>query len=138
MYKKKREQRKEIVKNQNKYINYLIIKTIIIITIILWESFPARVVCVVGVCVSGGEQELVKIFTDRQMMASWQVLEAVSEAERCWGFFFAENNGGVGGRWQHLTIHIENVIISVTMITKMLLVTRARNLRCTAFCPCPL
>ena len=44
--------------------------------------------------------------------------------ERYWGFFSAENNGGVGGRWHFLTIHIENVIISVTMITKMLLVTR--------------
>lgn len=66
------------------------------------------VCCPAGVCVSGGEQGLVKTFTDRQMMASWQVLEAVSEAvrqavrcigeavskaKRCWGFFSAENNG---------------------------------------------
>ena len=75
----------------NIYI-HLILIIIIIITIILWESFPARVVCCPAV-VSGGKQEIVKIFTDRQMMASWQVLEAVSEAKRCWGMFWKKNNG---------------------------------------------
>ena len=38
-------------------------------------------------------------------------------------------------RRQSLTIYIENVIISVATITKMLFVTRAPNLRCTAFLP---
>lgn len=39
--------------------------------------------------------------------------------------YFGENNGiSAGQRWQHLTTHIENVIISVTMITKKALVTR--------------
>lgn len=39
--------------------------------------------------------------------------------------YFGENNGiSAGQRWQHLTTHIENVIISVTTITKGLLVTR--------------
>ena len=79
---------------QNKYINYLIIKTIIIIIITLWESFPARVLCVPGgVCVPGGSRTLVKTFTSWQELVSWQVLEMVSEAERYWGMFFAENNG---------------------------------------------
>ena len=36
---------------------------------------PVCCVCVVGVCVSGGEQELVKTFTSWQVLASWQVLE---------------------------------------------------------------
>ena len=37
----------------NKYINHLILIIIIITIIILWESFPARVLCVLsaGVCV---------------------------------------------------------------------------------------
>ena len=38
-------------------------------------------------------------------------------------------------RRQFLTIYIKNVIISVTTITKMLFVTIAPNLRCTAFLP---
>ena len=57
----------------------------------------------------------------------------------------ASTGSGIGGysgkrisagqRWQHLTIYIENVIISVATITKMLLVTRPSNLRCKAFLP---
>ena len=115
------------------------------------------------VCVSGGKQWLVKTFTSWQVLASWQVLGAVSKAERYWGLCFSENIGRfAAGAWrylwrytfvritvlqrpelcgypgrrithQYLTIYIENVIISVTMITKMLLVTRPSNLRCKAF-----
>ena len=48
---KKRSRRKQRIDNQNKYINYLILIIIIITIIILWEPFPARVVCPgAGVC----------------------------------------------------------------------------------------
>ena len=67
---------------------------------------------------------------------SWDLVCAGSGAGGVW----ACGAGGcsfrrisAGQRWQHLTIHIENVIISVTTITKRLLVTRPSNLRCTAF-----
>ena len=72
--------------------------------------------------VSGGKQRLVKTFT------SWQVLASLENTGWCrrWS-----GTGGssaeritAGQRWQFLTIYIENVIISVTMITKMLFVTR--------------
>ena len=54
----------------NIYINLILI-IIIITIIILWESFPARVCCPgAGVCVSGGEQELVKTFTAWKILAS--------------------------------------------------------------------
>ena len=49
-------------------------------------------VCPAGVC-SRREQKLVKTFTTWQILASWQVLGAVSEAVRYWGIFFAENIG---------------------------------------------
>lgn len=91
-----------------------------------------------GVC--AGSRGLLKF---SQVGRCWQagkywkrcIGEAVSEVKRCWGFFSAENNGGVGGRWQFLTVYIKNVIISVATITKMLFVTRPPNLRCTAFLP---
>ena len=88
--------------------------------------------------------ELVKTFTSWQVLASWQVLgggvggssfpriTAVSGA-----LYSVENNGTSAGQrpglcrypgrritHQHLTTHIKDVIISVTMITKKLLVTR--------------
>ena len=89
-----------------------------------------------GVCVSGGSRRLLKLSQHGsywQAGSSWQ---AGKYWERYWGIFFAENNGGIWGqRWQFLTVHIENVIISVTMITKKLFVTRAPNLRCKAFLP---
>ena len=51
------------------------------------------VLCVrLVVCVER-EQELVKIFTRWQVLVGWQKLEAVSEAERCWGMFWKKNNG---------------------------------------------
>ena len=85
-------------KKKNKYIYHLIIKTIIIIILILGIFSCPCVVCPGGgVCVLGGKQELVKTFTTWQVLASWQVLGAVSEAERYWGLFFAENNGGIWG-----------------------------------------
>ena len=75
---------------------------------------------------------------------SWTACRPVSEAERCWGMFSAENNGSDPAgqrryfyfritvsvdRWQFLTFYIKDVIISVAMITKMLFVTRPPNLR---------
>ena len=105
MYKKRSRRKQRIVNKINIYINLILIIIIITIIILLGIfSCPCvlsaacgrcRTACpsVSGWCVYGGEQELVKIFTDRQMMASWQVLEAVSEEERYWGMFSAENNG---------------------------------------------
>ena len=49
--------------------------------------------CVVRLVCVPGEQEFVKIFTAWQILANWQEMGAVSEAERYWGMFFAENNG---------------------------------------------
>ena len=79
-----------------KYLRYLI----------LWESFPARVVCVVRLVCVPGEQKLVKTFTSWQILASlentgkpgvywqagrywqaWKILGAVPEAEWYWGIF---------------------------------------------------
>ena len=84
-------------KKKNKYIYHLIIKTIIIIILILGIFSCPCVVWVLSVCVLGGEQWLVKTFTSWQVLGCWQVLGAVSEAERYWGLFFAENNGGIWG-----------------------------------------
>ena len=92
MYKKRSRRKQRIVNKINIYI-HLILIIIIITIIILWEPFPARVVCVSGWCVLGGQQRLVKTFTGWQKLASWQELGAVSEAERYWGIFFVENNG---------------------------------------------
>ena len=112
-------------------------------------TFPARVLCpgAGGVC-PWGSRSLLKL---SQVGRCWQ---AGKYWERYWGICFSENIGrfaaGAGrylGRYtfvritvfqrhglcrypgrrithQYLTIHIENVIISVTMITKKLFVTR--------------
>ena len=60
---------------------------------------------------------LVKTFT------YWQVLASLENTgSGTGGYSLLRITAGL--RWQFLTIHIENVIISVTMITKMLFVTR--------------
>ena len=126
-------------KRINIYIN-LIIKTIIITILILWESFPARVCVLVLVCVfPAGSRGLLKLSQPGRCWKPGKCWQAGRSWERC------RRRSGVGGssllrmstgqRRQHLTIHIENVIISVTMITKMLFVTRPSNLRCKAFLP---
>ena len=46
------KKKQRIVNKINIYINLILI-IIIIITIILWEPFPARVVCPAGVCPCG-------------------------------------------------------------------------------------
>ena len=84
-----------------------------------------------GRCVPAGRRSLLKL---SQPGRNWQ-------AGKCWER--CRRWSGTGGcsqlritaglRWQHLTIYIENVIISVTMITKKLFVTRPSNLRCKAF-----
>ena len=90
-------------------------------------------VCSRRVC-SRRKQELVKTFT------AWKILASLEDTGSGTGgyshrkitgdfpqdrpIFYRKNNGGIWGRWQHLTIYIENVIISVTMITKKLFVTR--------------
>ena len=98
-------------------------------------TFPARVLCVFPACVPG-----VCVARSRSLLK-------LSQAGKCWnvGKYWerCRRRSGVGGcsqekitgggRWQHLTIYIENVIISVTMITKKLFVTRAPNLRCKPF-----
>ena len=58
------------------YINLILI--IIIITfIILCESFPARVVCVSGLCVSGGSRGLLKLSQPGKYWQAWKILGAV-------------------------------------------------------------
>ena len=69
----------------NKYINHLIIKTIIIIIILILGTFPACVVCVsLVVCVLAGSRGLLKL---SQPGRNWQAGKywMVSEAERYWG-----------------------------------------------------
>ena len=87
--------------------------------------------CVVRLVCPRGKQGLVKTFTSWQVLASWQELASWQILDGAGGCSLLRITEGQ--RWQFLTIHIENVIISVAMITKKLLVTRAPNLRCTAF-----
>ena len=85
---------------KNKYINYLIIKTIIIIIILILGIFSCpcvlsaacgrcRTACpsVSGRCVSGGSRSLLKL---SQPGRSWQ---AGKYWERCLGLCFSENIG---------------------------------------------
>ena len=121
-------------------------------------------VCSWWACVPGGSMGLLKLSQPGRNWQAWKILASLENTgkpgkywERCrrrcgTGGYSAgkitavrQDSDGTGGcshkritaglRWQHLTIYIENVIISVTMITKMLFVTRAPNLRCTAFLP---
>ena len=80
--------------------------------------------CVPWWCVSlgAGSRGLLKLSQPGIYWKAWYLLESLVFTGKRYR-----------GRWQFLTIHIENVIISVTMITKMLFVTRAPNLRCKAF-----
>ena len=90
---------------------------------------------VVGVCVPGGSRSLLKL---SQVGRCWDVGKYW---ERCW------RRGGVGGssfprisagqRWQHLTIYIENFIISGTMITKKLFVIRRAKMPLQGVLPLP-
>ena len=56
-------------------------------------TFPARVVCPgAGVCLEGG-RGLLKLSQPGSCWQAGKYWELVSEAERCWGMFFAENIG---------------------------------------------
>ena len=85
-------------------------------------------VCVLVAGVCSGEQGLVKTFT------AWKILASL-ENTGSGTVGYSAGRIAAGQRWQFLTIHIENVIISVTMITKMLFVTRPPNLRCKPLLP---
>lgn len=78
-------ERIKIIKQINIY-HYLIIKTIIITIIILWESFPARVVCVLSVCVSlgGGSRSLLKL---SQPGSCWKP-GSCWQAGKCWKWYW--------------------------------------------------
>ena len=133
-------------KRINIYINLILI--IIIITIIILLGIFSCPCVLSGRCVPGGSSGLLKL---SQPGSYWQAGKYWERCRRRSGaggssllritavsvaLYFCENNGiSAGQRRQFLTTHIENVIISVTMITKMLLVTRAPNLRCKAFLP---
>ena len=105
-------------------------------------------------CVLGGKQWLVKTFTAGKYWQAGRCWQAGKYWERCrrrsgtggyvfpritavsGALYFCENNGiSAGQRRQHLTIHIENVIISVTMITKKLFVTRRAKMPLQAVLP---
>ena len=113
---------KDYYNNNNPYIGNLFL--------------PVCCACCRRVC-SRREQELVKTFTTCQELGFGRSWQAGRRWERC------RRQSGIGGcshkritagqRWQHLTAHIENVIISITMITKMLFVIRTATMRCEAF-----
>ena len=65
----KRSRRKQEKSNKINIYHHLILIIIIIITIILWESFPARVVCVVRLVCVPESRGLLKF----------------SQSGRCWG-----------------------------------------------------
>ena len=92
------------------------------------------------VCVPGaGSRSLLKLSQPGRNWQAWKILASLENTGSGTGGYSAVRITAVqrpetgrysllrisaGQRWQFLTIHIENVIISVTMITKMLLVTR--------------
>lgn len=122
----------------NIYI-HLILIIIIITIIILWESFPASVLCVCPACVfPAGSRGLLKL---SQLGKSWNVGKYWERYRRQSGTGGCSHKRITGvipqdsnvifileqryrRLWQFLTIYIGNVIISVATITKMLLVTR--------------
>ena len=102
--------------------------------------------CPAGVCMAG-IGSLLKLSQPGRNWQAWKILASLENTGGGTGgysllritavsvaLYSGENNCISAGQRRHfLTAHIENVIISVAMITKMLLVTRRANLRCTAF-----